>query len=119
MSGYAYNAPSLTKFGPTVAKNGFIIYDTLAPAPTSIDPSVKVIGVPFAEIAKGLGKMVVKNIVSLGVLAAATDIFPRDTFLTAVKRALKEKASLMPLNEEAFDLGYKAAKDCMKAKGYV
>ncbi|MDR1841566.1 MAG: 2-oxoacid:acceptor oxidoreductase family protein [Holophagales bacterium] len=114
----AYNAPSLTKFGPTVAKNGFIIYDTLAPEPKSTDPSVKVIGVPFAEIANGLGKMVVKNIVSLGVLSAATDIFPRETFLAAVKQALKEKASLMPLNEEAFDLGYKAAKECMKAKGY-
>jgi len=114
----AYNAPSLTKFGPTVAKNGFIIYDALAPAPSSVDPSVKVIGIPFAEIAAGLGKMVVKNIVSLGVLAAATDIFPRDTFLAAIKQALKEKASLIPLNEKAFDLGYAATKEYMKTKGY-
>jgi 2-oxoisovalerate ferredoxin oxidoreductase beta subunit len=72
----------------------------------------------MSEIAAGLGKMVVKNIVSLGALAAATDIFPRETFLTAVKQALKEKASLMPLNEAAFDKGFAAAKECMKAKGY-
>jgi 2-oxoisovalerate ferredoxin oxidoreductase beta subunit len=115
----AYNAPSLTKFGSTVAKNGFIIYDTsMSPEPSSLDPSIKVIGVPFADIAKELGKSVVKNIVSLGTLAAATDIFPKDTFLAAIRQELKEKAKLIPLNEEAFEQGYKAGKDCMKAKGY-
>jgi 2-oxoisovalerate ferredoxin oxidoreductase beta subunit len=115
----AYNAPSLAKFGGTVAKNGFVLFDnSLAKEIAPSDPSIKVIGVPFAEIAKGLKKMVVKNIVSLGALAAATGIFPRETFLAAIKQALKEKASLIPLNEQAFDLGYNAAKECMKAKGY-
>jgi Pyruvate/2-oxoacid:ferredoxin oxidoreductase gamma subunit len=115
----AYNAPSLTKFGDTVAKGGFIIFDSSVAA--EIAPpleGIKVIGVPFAEIAAGLGKMVVKNIVSLGALAAATDLFPRETFLAAVRQALKDKSKLIPLNEEAFDLGYKAAKERMKAKGY-
>jgi Pyruvate/2-oxoacid:ferredoxin oxidoreductase gamma subunit len=115
----AYNAPSLTKFGGTVAKGGFIIFDTsVAKEPKPDDASVKVIGIPMAEIAADLGKMVGKNIVSLGALAAATDMFPRETFLTAIKQALKEKASLMPLNEAAFDKGFAAAKECMKAKGY-
>ncbi|MDR2560692.1 MAG: 2-oxoacid:acceptor oxidoreductase family protein [Holophagales bacterium] len=115
----AYNAPSLTKFGPTVAKGGFVIFDSsMANEIAPPAEGVKVIGVPFAEIAASLGKMVVKNIVSLGVLAAATDIFPRETFLDAVKQALKDKAKLIPLNEQAFDLGFKAAKECMKAKGY-
>jgi len=115
----AYNAPSLTKFGPTVAKGGFVIFDSSVAG--EIAPpaeGVRVIGVPFAEIAADLGKMVVKNIVSLGALAAATDIFPRETFLAAVKQALKDKSKLIPLNEQAFDRGFKAAKECMKAKGY-
>jgi len=115
----AYNAPSLTKFGPTVAKGGFVIFDSsMAKEIAPPAEGVKVIGVPFAEIAASLGKMVVKNIVSLGVLAAATDIFPKETFLDAVKQALKDKSKLIPLNEQAFDLGFKAAKECMKAKGY-
>jgi len=115
----AYNAPSLTKFGATVAEGGFIIFDSSVA--DEIEPpsaGVKIIGVPFAEIAAGLGKMVVKNIVSLGALAAATDLFPRETFLAAVKQALKDKSKLIPLNEQAFDLGYKAAKERMAAKGY-
>jgi len=115
----AYNAPSLAKFGTTVAENGFIIFDnSVAKEFTPKAPSIRVIGVPFAEIAAELGKMVVKNIVSLGALAAATNIFPRETFLAAIKQALRDKASLMPLNEQAFDTGYKVAKDCMGAKGY-
>jgi len=115
----AYNAPSLAKFGNTVAKNGFIIFDTsVAKEIKPNDPSIKVIGVPFTEIAAGLGKTVVKNIVSLGALSAVTNIFPRETFIAAIKQALKDKASMITLNEKAFDLGYKAAKDCMQAKGY-
>ncbi len=35
-------------------------------------------GVPFTEIAKGLGKLVVKNIVALGALQAATRHFPSE-----------------------------------------
>ncbi|MCL1893690.1 MAG: 2-oxoacid:acceptor oxidoreductase family protein [Holophagaceae bacterium] len=115
----AYNAPSLAKFGSSVTNNGFILFDnSVAKEFEPADSSIKVIGVPFAEIAADLGKMVVKNIVSLGALAAATNIFPRETFLATIKQALKDKASLMPLNEQAFDRGYKAAKDCMQTKGY-
>jgi 2-oxoisovalerate ferredoxin oxidoreductase beta subunit len=74
------------------------------------DPSVTVVGVPFTEIAVGLGKAVVKNIVALGALQAATNIFPKDTFLGAIRVALKDKCALIPLNEEAFAWGIKAVE---------
>jgi 2-oxoisovalerate ferredoxin oxidoreductase beta subunit len=75
-----------------------------------------VVGVPFTEIAAGLGKLVVKNIVALGALQAATNIFPSETFLAAIKEALKEKAKLIPLNEQAFQAGMEAAKAFLAAK---
>ncbi|HEY0788609.1 MAG TPA: 2-oxoacid:acceptor oxidoreductase family protein, partial [Thermoanaerobaculia bacterium] len=88
----AFNAPSLAKFGPTVAPGGTIVYDSSVildpPAPPV---GVKAYGVPFTEIAVGLGKKVVKNIVALGAVQAATQIFPKETFLDAVREALKEK----------------------------
>ena len=115
----AYNSPSLIKFGPTVAGGGFILFDTtVAKDFEPADPNVKVIGIPFTEIADNLGRRVVKNIVSLGALAAATDIFPNATFITAIKQALKDKSALIPLNERAFGAGYEAAKEYMKQKGY-
>ena len=107
----AFNAPSLAKFGPTVRKGGYVIYDSsvVTEAPV-LDPSIKVFPVPFTGIATDLGKAVVKNIVALGALQAATKIFPKDTFLGAIRVALKDKCALIPLNEEAFAWGIKSVE---------
>ena len=113
----AFNAPSLAKFGLTVKKGGFIIFDSsVAKDVKPGDPSITVVGVPFTEIAAGLGKLVVKNIVALGALQAATNLFPRETFIAAIQEALKEKAKLIPLNEQAFQAGMDAAKAFLAAK---
>ena len=111
----AFNAPSLAMFGPTVVPGGTILYDssTIKAVPPGIPPGVKILGVPFTEIAVDLGKVVVKNIVALGALQAATGIFPKETMLVAVRQALKDKCALIPLNEEAFAWGVKAAETMM------
>jgi 2-oxoisovalerate ferredoxin oxidoreductase beta subunit len=112
----AFNAPSLTKFGPTVKKGGTIIYDSsiVKEVPAGLDPSVKLVGVPFTEIAVDLGKAVVKNIVALGALQAATNIFPKETLIGAVRQMLKDKCALIPLNEQAYAWGIKAAEELTK-----
>ena len=71
---------------------------------------MRVIGVPFTQIATDLGRGVVKNVVALGALCAATSLFPEETFLTAIRQALKSKCALIPLNEEAFAWGVKSVK---------
>jgi 2-oxoisovalerate ferredoxin oxidoreductase beta subunit len=107
----AFNAPSLAKFGPTVRKGGFVIYDSsVVTEPPVLDPSIKLFPVPFTGIATDLGKAVVKNIVALGALQAATNIFPKETFLSAIRVALKDKCALIPLNEEAFAWGIKSVE---------
>jgi 2-oxoisovalerate ferredoxin oxidoreductase beta subunit len=109
----AFNAPSLAKFGPQVGKGGVIVYDSsvIAEVPSGIDATVRLIGVPCSEIAVTLGKVMVKNIVALGALQAATGLFPRAAFLTAIRQALKAKCALIPINEEAFGRGEAAAKE--------
>jgi 2-oxoisovalerate ferredoxin oxidoreductase beta subunit len=110
----AFNMPSLVKFGPDVRSGGTIIYDSsVIHELTPMKAGVKVIGVPMSEIAKDLGKVMVKNIVALGALQAATGIFPKETFLTAVRRALKDKCAMIPMNEEAFEWGVKAASEVL------
>jgi 2-oxoisovalerate ferredoxin oxidoreductase beta subunit len=107
----AFNAPSLARFGLAVKPGGFILYDSsVAKAVKVPDPTVKVIGVPFTEIAAGLGKLVVKNVVALGALQATTKLFPKETFLSAIREALKEKPKLIPLNEQAFQAGVDAVQ---------
>jgi len=107
----AFNAPSLAKFGPQVAAGGTVIYDSSVIAePPALAPGVRVIGVPFTRIATDLGRVVVKNVVALGAVCAATGVFPEETLLTAIRQALKSKCALIPLNEEAFAWGVKSVK---------
>ena len=104
----AFNAPSLVKFGPSVAPGGTILYDSSVISEPPRFPQARMWGVPFARIAAELGKAVVKNIVALGALHACTGLFPKETFLEAIRRALKSKSAMVSLNEEAFARGVKA-----------
>ena len=107
----AFNAPSLAKFGPAVPKGGTVVYDSsVIKEVPPLRAGVNVVGAPFTEIAAGLGKVMVKNVVALGALQAATDLFPEETFLTAIRQALKDKCAMIPLNEEAFRWGVRAVR---------
>lgn len=107
----AFNAPSLAKFGPQVMPGGTILYDSsVITAPPIFNHGTMIYGIPFTQIAVDLGKAMVKNIVALGALHAATDIFPKETFLTAIRQALHDKCAMIPLNEEAFEWGIRAFK---------
>ena len=105
----AFNAPSLAKFGPRVAPQGLVVYDSSVAPPPDL-PGVHVYAVPLTELANGLGKLMIKNMIALGALAAASGLFPPDTFLTAIRQALEKKPDLLALNEQAFALGMRAVR---------
>jgi 2-oxoisovalerate ferredoxin oxidoreductase beta subunit len=105
----AFNAPSMRKFAPTVRAGGTVVYDsTLIDEVPDLAEGVAVVGVPFTEIAVEAGTKLVKNIVALGALQAATDIFPDKTFRHAIDDALRSKPELIPINHDAFDRGREA-----------
>ncbi len=107
----AFNAPSLAKFGPQVAPGGTVIYDSSVVAePPAFASAPRLVGVPCAQIAQDLGKIMVKNIVALGALQAATGLLCEETLLTAIRQALRDKCALVPLNETAFAWGVRAVK---------
>jgi 2-oxoisovalerate ferredoxin oxidoreductase beta subunit len=108
----AFNAPSLNKFAPHVRPGGTIIYDrSVIPAVPNLNHGVTMYGVPMTQIATDLGKVMVKNIVALGALQAATNLFPKESFINAIRLSLKDKCAMIPLNEEAFRWGVKAVED--------
>ncbi len=110
----AFNPPSLEKFGPEVQPGGIVIYDSsVIPSPPKLDPSITMVGVPCAQIANELGKAMVKNVVALGALQAATRLFPRDSFLNTMRQALKDNCALLELNEQAFTWGEKAYREAV------
>ena len=108
----AFNAPSLDKFGSAVRPGGTVIYDSSVIAnPPELDSSISMVGVPCTEIAMDLGAAKVKNVVALGALQAATQLFPRDSFLTAIRQALKTNCAMIELNEQAFGWGVTAFEE--------
>ncbi len=109
----AFNAPSLMKFAPTVRKGGVIIYDStviedLSKLP-ALAPGIRMVGVPLTQLALGLERPMVKNIVALGAIQSVTQAFPVETFLSTIRTVLKDKPALLPLNEAAFAAGVRHA----------
>jgi Pyruvate/2-oxoacid:ferredoxin oxidoreductase gamma subunit len=113
----AFNAPSLARFAPQVPEGGLVIYDSSVIAePPSLGPRVRALGVPFAQIATDLGKVIVKNTVALGALQGATGLFPKETFLATIRQSLSHKCALIPLNEEAFAWGVRHGAEAGKGE---
>jgi 2-oxoisovalerate ferredoxin oxidoreductase beta subunit len=105
----AFNAPSFAKFASTVVPGGLILYDSSLIAPPPVLPAGRrVLAVPFAEIARDLGRPVVKNMVALGALQAATGLLPPDSFVSSLRQLLRDKPSALPINEAAFAAGARA-----------
>ena len=106
----AFNPPSLEKFGPTVQAGGIVVYDSsVIPQPPSFDESITVLGVPCSEIARELGKGIVKNLVALGALQAAARPLPAESILAVLRETLHGNCAVLELNEEAFARGQSAA----------
>jgi 2-oxoisovalerate ferredoxin oxidoreductase beta subunit len=115
----AFNRPSLVKFAPTVREGGIVLYDqTVIDDPGPMPAGRRVVPVPFTGLASGLQNPVInrgqpgaarpsagKNIVALGALQAATQVFPMESLLATLRHVLASKAALLPLNEEALFAG--------------
>lgn len=102
----AFNRPSLVRFGPNVRPGGTILYDSsVVGDPGPLPAGVKIVAVPLTGIASDLQHPMVKNIVALGALQAATEVFPAASFGATLRHVLGAKTSLLPLNEAAFEQG--------------
>ncbi len=110
----AFNAPSLARFGPEVPAGGVIIYDsTVVLSAPPLPAGVRVVPVPCTAIAHELGHQLVKNVVALGALLGATHLFPPETLLATLRRALASKPALLAANEEALARGQRAAEESL------
>jgi 2-oxoisovalerate ferredoxin oxidoreductase beta subunit len=113
----AFNAPSLDAFASAVRPGGLVIYDpSVISHPPAVQPGVRIHAVPCAAIARQLGSVVSKNIVALGALQEAAQLLAEEAILTALRRSLKSRCALIPVNEEAFRRGVRAVREA--ARGF-
>jgi 2-oxoglutarate ferredoxin oxidoreductase subunit gamma len=68
----------------------------------------QVLSIPATELAEGLGRRIVANVVMLGFLCASLDVVTREALEKAIRTTVK--ANVIALNLEAFELGYKQAQ---------
>lgn len=67
-----------------------------------------VLAIQATELAENLGKRIVANVVMLGFLCAVTGVIERQALEKAIQTTVKE--SVLQLNLEAFEVGYKQAQ---------
>ncbi|RKY90013.1 2-ketoisovalerate ferredoxin oxidoreductase [candidate division KSB1 bacterium] len=100
----AMNRPSLDKFEPKAVPGSLIFYDSTIVNRKPERNDVKAIGVPFTEIADGIGSTKVLNMVALGSLIRFTGMLSPETLFEAQTRVVKRK-EFLELNKRAIKAG--------------
>jgi Pyruvate/2-oxoacid:ferredoxin oxidoreductase gamma subunit len=73
---------------------------------------LRVLGIPFSQIASDLGSLRAKNIVALGAFQRATQLFPEESFLTALRQLFQPRGGVgLTVNEAAFFQGGRALQE--------
>ena len=112
----AMNAETYRKDLAEVAPGGYLVYDSTWPRSQLFNRAdIHILGVPLSRICnenfdKARSRILMKNIMYVGVLAALLDLD-----MNVIKQLLNEqfaaKAALLDANQKAIDLGYAYAKE--------
>jgi Pyruvate/2-oxoacid:ferredoxin oxidoreductase gamma subunit len=106
----ALNEPSLRKFLHTVEPGGWVIYNgAKIPEDLTAPEGVRVLALPCAELADGLGSSKAGNVVMLGALLEATRCLPEEAIDRALQSIVKSERWLA-LDREAIHLGWTEAE---------
>ncbi len=112
----AMNAETYARDIKELSAGGYLIYDSTWPRSTLLKrDDITVLGVPLAKMANenfnGVrNRILLKNIMYAGVLAALLDI-DMDVVRALLKESYGAKPALLDSNSKAFDLGYAYAKE--------
>jgi 2-oxoisovalerate ferredoxin oxidoreductase beta subunit len=82
----AMNEPSLRKFLPAVEEGGTVLYNGSQIPGDCVRRDVRMVALPFTQLADEVGATKVGNIVMLGALLEATGMLEQDRVVSALKR---------------------------------
>jgi 2-oxoisovalerate ferredoxin oxidoreductase beta subunit len=87
----ALNEPSLRKFLPAVEPGGLVLYNSDQLPEDCARPDIRMVTMPFTELADQLGNSKAANIVMLGALLETTDLLDQDRVTGALRRKVKSQ----------------------------
>jgi 2-oxoisovalerate ferredoxin oxidoreductase beta subunit len=105
----AMNEPSLRKFLPGVEDGGIVLYNGASVPEDCARPGVRVVAVPFTEVADGMGASKVANIVMLGALLEITALLDPERIVGALRRLVKNP-KWFDLDVQALERGREAVR---------
>ncbi len=87
----ALNEPSLRKFLPALEEGGIVLYNASEIPSDCVRRDVRMVALPFTQLADELGATKVGNIVMLGALLEATGVLEQDRIVGALKRLVNPR----------------------------
>ena len=110
------NRPSLERFGGKMKKGGIIIMDSsIEAAGENIDGigrDIRIVRVPAAEIAYGMGAPLAANMVICGAIARAASICTLANIMAALEKLVPGgRAQVLKTNKEALKRGWRHIGD--------
>ncbi len=87
----ALNEPSLRKFLPALEEGGIVLYNDSEIPSDCVRRDVRMVALPFTQLADELGATKVGNIVMLGALLEATGMLEQDRIVGALKRLVNPR----------------------------
>ena len=87
----ALNEPSLRKFLPGVVPGGLVLYNSEHLPQDCARPDVRMVAMPFTELADQLGNSKAANIVMLGALLETMDLLDQERVIGALRRKVKSQ----------------------------
>jgi 2-oxoglutarate ferredoxin oxidoreductase subunit gamma len=111
-SAMVLNLPSMTKFEPTVLKDGILIVNSSLIDVRSDRTDIRTFYIPANDIAHDVGNARTANMVMIGAYLALTNAVSVDSFMHCLKEAFGERrAHLLDVNRKAIDAGAAAVKE--------
>jgi len=105
------NLPMYIKFHDTIAPGGTLICDSSLIAEKSDRDDINKFYIPATSLAYDNGMAKLANVIMLGKLIKATNIFTPDELIMSMKKTIPEsKKDLLDLNIKALDIGYNYAE---------
>jgi len=111
----ALNQPSLDKFEPMVKKGGLLIYDPNGITRHPVRTDINVYAIEAVEEAAKLGNAKAYNMIVLGAFLKLKPIVKMENVVEGLKKSIPERHHhLIPMNEQAIEVGMQAAKEINK-----
>jgi 2-oxoglutarate ferredoxin oxidoreductase subunit gamma len=108
------NQPSLAKFEEDLMTGGVLLYNSDLVTYPNPRKDITVVPVPCNTVALELGNEKVANVITLGALAAASDLVSVEGCKATLAELMgKKKAALVEINMAAFDRGVEIARKAL------